>query len=195
MTDTALVDDRLTRLESLVARMEQLGGIDLSSIMPTSVNPDGTPGPVAAGELIESAWGNAVQQTLMLRRGVGLNTPSQSIQPGTNPLIAWTAEAYDTDNYHVPNSTDIVIPTNRPGVYGISLNMTTTGAVSANSLVRLLLPGGAIRQSIIVTGQSIGSVSYIGPLSVGQIVQASFWNAGAGAVFVGCAIELLRVAM
>lgn len=49
--------DNLDRLELLVSRLEQLG---ISAAPRAPVDPDGTPGTVATGELIESAWGNSV---------------------------------------------------------------------------------------------------------------------------------------
>ena len=51
----------------LLARIEALEARDSPEISPqVAVNPDGTPGTVAAGELIESAWGNAVSNTVGL---------------------------------------------------------------------------------------------------------------------------------
>jgi len=59
MSDLAALD----RLEQLVQRLEALGltGSELGTF--AAVNPDGTPGNVAANELIESAWGNSVVNT------------------------------------------------------------------------------------------------------------------------------------
>ena len=49
------------RIEALERQVEQLLQRDAPpEITPSSVLPGGWPGPVAAGELIESAWGNAV---------------------------------------------------------------------------------------------------------------------------------------
>lgn len=55
LTDTPNID----RLAALVTRLERLG-VTLGTDARVAVNPDGTPGNVATGELIESAWGNAV---------------------------------------------------------------------------------------------------------------------------------------
>jgi hypothetical protein len=49
------------RLRALVDQLEQL--IDLPG-QTAVVNPDGTPGNVVAGELIESAWGNATANSI-----------------------------------------------------------------------------------------------------------------------------------
>lgn len=53
-------DEQLDRLGDLVARLEALGITPPPTAGTASVNPDGSPGHVAPGELIESAWGNAV---------------------------------------------------------------------------------------------------------------------------------------
>jgi hypothetical protein len=59
MTITSDID--AARLRTLVAELDRL----IASPGPSAaVDPDGTPGHVAAGELIESAWGNAVVDDL-----------------------------------------------------------------------------------------------------------------------------------
>lgn len=138
-------------------------------------------------------------QALLRPTGVGVVQGSSLINPDTNPLIVWGSEAYDTDNFHVAGSTDIIIPTGLMRVYACSLLMTTTGNVTANCLVRLIITAAgtstpSIRQAVIPTGQSIGNTSYTGPLTPGTKVQASFWNAGAGAIFVGSTLEVVSVA-
>jgi hypothetical protein len=58
VADTAYLD----RLELLVNRLERLG-VNPPGVNPAAVNADGSPGHVAPGELIESAWGNSVADT------------------------------------------------------------------------------------------------------------------------------------
>ena len=72
MSDTATID----RLDAIVARLEALGLMPPPAIGLAAVDPDGFPGNVAAGELIESAWGNAVANSMRgLPRGqLALNT-------------------------------------------------------------------------------------------------------------------------
>lgn len=57
-------DNTLARLDEIVARLDALGIVAPPSGTPASVNPDGSPGHVAPGELIESAWGNAVSDSV-----------------------------------------------------------------------------------------------------------------------------------
>jgi len=60
MTDAATT---LARLEAVVARLEALGAGPALAVPFATINPDGTPGNVAADELIESAWGNATSDS------------------------------------------------------------------------------------------------------------------------------------
>jgi hypothetical protein len=102
----------------------------------TAVNPDGTPGFVAPDELIESAWGNAVVDTLVTQRGVGLFTGTFAVGAGLAPTITWTGEAFDTDGYHVASANDIVIPAKRGGVYVIQCQIATdTGVTAVTDLI------------------------------------------------------------
>jgi hypothetical protein len=65
---TTKADERIHRLEQVVTRLEALG-LSAPVPSPSSVNPDGTPGHVVAGELIESAWGNATSDSISIHRG------------------------------------------------------------------------------------------------------------------------------
>lgn len=89
------------RLRTLVAELDRLlaGPSQLAA-----TNPDGTPGRVAAGELIESAWGNAVSDTFGRRpkgwlASVFTATPHTGIQ-GTPVVLSGT-----TVNYTIPAGT------------------------------------------------------------------------------------------
>lgn len=84
MTDQQTID----RLDALVTRLEALGIPDVEASPRAPVNPDGSPGNVAAGELIESAWGNAVVDTLWKRaRGVYSRIYKPSFEGGFSPGV------------------------------------------------------------------------------------------------------------
>jgi hypothetical protein len=83
---TTKADERLNRLEGLVDRLEVLIP-DAVLPAPTSVNPDGSPGPVAPGELIESAWGNAVSNELQ-------RTRAWFVQNTNSPTFTTTASDF-----------------------------------------------------------------------------------------------------
>lgn len=94
----------IARLEASIARLEALG---LEAPSTTSVNPDGSPGHVAPGELIESAWGNAVSDEFQRKRAwfassiasVGFNTsitdfPGLTVSLTMAPGKAYLASAF-----------------------------------------------------------------------------------------------------
>ena len=62
---TTKTDAMLTRLDRVLEQLEALGlTAPPPTATPASVNANGTPGPVAAGELIEAAWGNATANSI-----------------------------------------------------------------------------------------------------------------------------------
>ena len=60
---TTKTDERIARLEAALDRLEALG-LTGPAPSPAVVDPDGYPGGVTAGEIIESAWGNATAATM-----------------------------------------------------------------------------------------------------------------------------------
>ena len=66
------------RVEQLIARLEAMLG---EQVTPTAVNPDGTPGNVVAGELIDAAWGNSVANTI-----AAILAPRAIVKTGTTPV-------------------------------------------------------------------------------------------------------------
>jgi hypothetical protein len=77
-------DERITRLEAVLERLEALG-LSGPVVNPASINPDGSPGHVAAGELIESAWGNAVSDEFARRRAWFVRNQTDATFPATGP--------------------------------------------------------------------------------------------------------------
>lgn len=153
----------------------------------------------APGSPIRSDWPQQlttdVNKHVMTRVGVGVFMTA-SVGAGSNLVFPWSSEAYDTHNFHAANGTDLVIPSGWDGVFAATISVTTSPAVAGGSgLVRLALPGGAIKQTIIPAGQSISTTAYVGPLAGGQIAQGTFWNGGTAAVTATASMELLRVAL
>jgi hypothetical protein len=91
------------RLRALVAELDRLLAAGPSQL--AAVNPDGTPGHVAANELIESAWGNAVVDTIE-RRPKG-----------------WLAAGFSNTNHTGIQGTPVVLS-------GTTVNYTVTGTAS-----------------------------------------------------------------
>jgi hypothetical protein len=93
--------DLLARVERLIIELERIVPATGDVAGPlAAVNPDGTPGHVAADELIESAWGNAVVDTLDRRpRGRLASAFSGTVQSGiqqtpvtlTGTTVSYTA--------------------------------------------------------------------------------------------------------
>ena len=84
---TTKADERLARIEDAIARLETLGLTTPGTPTTSSVNPDGSPGPVAPGELIESAWGNATSNSITERRKLGIVPDGRKIMAGSQGAI------------------------------------------------------------------------------------------------------------
>ena len=145
--------DRTSELRSLVARIEQL--LDVQ-VVPASVNPDGTPGAVASGELIESAWGNAVANTMQAIKlpntiaGNGNPLGYLRVETGQvatvldangNVLVTYPGGAFASlytvvvtntkyPDAHVPSAVSITATG-----FTLSVKLTTTGAAAANAAI------------------------------------------------------------
>lgn len=65
MTSAAVVDDLIARVDQIVAALEQIA--PPPQVTPAALDANGNPGHVAAGELIESAWGNATVDRIVNR--------------------------------------------------------------------------------------------------------------------------------
>jgi hypothetical protein len=131
------------------------------------------------------------------RVGVGIFTGSQFVGTQTNPLIIYNGEAYDTDGFHAANSTDVIIPAGLDGVYSCTMTVVLNGPMTAgpfSGLVRIITPSGAIKQNTIVSGQTIATVNYTGPLAAAGKLQTSFFNGGDNN-FLAASLEVLRVAL
>lgn len=186
---TTVVD--ADRLRSLVVALETLLGD--GAVSAAAVNPDGTPGHVAAGELIESAWGNAVVDTLTMLRGVGVYTGTFAVGAGQAPIITWTGEAYDTDGYHVSAANDIVIPANRAGTYVLEVRASTDVGVSAVADLIVNFAGVALTSYIPVNRRTVAT-GHLLRLGAGTTINVQLYNEGAARNF-NASLELIRVAI
>ena len=143
MTDTA---ELVERLEGVVARLEAAGLIAPPGPAPlAAVNPDGTPGNVAAGELIESAWGNAVADTIGQHQARFLRFQ------GSSALVTTDASGAGVVNFLYPFPALPVIAVTQSfstgafgvtfTIYGVNVNgftfiaTTGTGAIYASAQV------------------------------------------------------------
>lgn len=169
--------DTLERLESIVSRLEALGlapGVDLAAI-----NSDGSPGTVAAGELIESQWGNATANTIgklktTQRYAAALSLPLVTVDTGgtfvsgalsipTAPyrrIVVVTAcvlitASGDIDLQMLSTGAVIMRKVRRPTVAGngASLLVTTQSAIAANAAeqyaIKLAAVGGTVQVQVL----------------------------------------------
>jgi hypothetical protein len=187
---TAKTDTAVARLEAILERLERLGLAPPTPGQQAAVNPDGTPAPVVSGELIESAWGNAVSDSITeLRRfhGVLGASSGQTIANATEAPISWT-EQWDSNAYFGGGST-ITIPTGLSGTYGIQLRITSTTLPAGVVRVRIETPG-ELATGYMPSGYGDVSVSNIVPILDGGTVKALVYNnSGASLIFTG----ILRV--
>jgi hypothetical protein len=170
----ARIDELVRRLDVLAAH---LGVSDLAALPRAATNPDGSPGSVAAGELIESAWGNAVATWLNRRTGCGLQQTGQSIPNGATVDVTWPVESYDTDGFHAAGSAVIQVPTNLDGVYAISAVIDAGGGLNGNSTLIIDVNSGfAIFPSYILSSNRNGAVSAVIACSAGTQIRVRMYN-------------------
>ena len=148
MSDTSTLE----RLEAIVARLEKLGlaPAELAVAPLAAVDPDGFPGHVAAGELIESAWGNATVDTLHRLRD---EQPMAHISAYTGPPVVLSSSTW------VVAQTGPAPSLTKPGVYLIMVAATVypTGGASGHCELRpgldaAMLSVGAAGRAIVAAG-------------------------------------------
>ena len=85
---------------------------------PTVVDPDGYPGHVASGELIESAWGNAVANTLRAQQNTDSSLATRATRGETlDGFYTWAGSlTVITDA-----NGNFTCPTNKPTTPGVTL--------------------------------------------------------------------------
>lgn len=98
MTDTApaplSVVDAIARVEAVLAQLKAVEAQPFAAVLP-----DGRPDHVAAGELIESAWGNAVVDTLarlVWDYAIGSITVDVPVAGAGGTVVDWDWTAYGT---------------------------------------------------------------------------------------------------
>lgn len=177
------VDERIDRIEAAIERLEALG-LTGPVVSPSAVNPDGSPGFVAPGELIESAWGNAVSNEFnRIRAGhkqtntasgpygalaavPGLSLPAQFVSDRLYKLSAHIAilATSATGIAHMrivdSGSTPLAVgehTTNGNAEFSLDASVLLTGATGPNTLTVQLSfgPGG-----MTIPG-GVGANSYI----------------------------------
>jgi hypothetical protein len=111
------IDDvNVNELRTVIDRIEQL--LALGGGTPASINPDGTPGLVAPGDIIESAWGNATSQSIseLVTRGKGRIASAVAVN--------WfTANATERPLFEGALNLSPITPTNRSLSISLAMNV------------------------------------------------------------------------
>ncbi|HEY6416330.1 MAG TPA: hypothetical protein VIX41_08835 [Acidimicrobiales bacterium] len=133
VADPEAIEARLRMLEAFVA--QRLAPAPMAA-PPITIGPfNNVPAP---GSPIRSDWPQSIStyvaNNLPVRNGCAL-TATQSIPNGVATDIIWTGEDYDTNNYHAPNATQMIVPAGLGGVYALWVWYDAGGTVSGVSAI------------------------------------------------------------
>jgi hypothetical protein len=190
MTDTATATSDLeARLVALVARLETLSGIETAA--PMSIT--GLPPHVAAGELITSAWGNAVVDSLtklddaLTTQQLLAITTGQAVAAGAVATISFT----DVAGEFGAGPTTFGFPVT--GNYVVSFSANGVAATASNDLV--VTAAGTPYQGGILPGKVAGVVAFANLFQAGQQLSCSVYNANSVAVNFTASLYALRLSV
>jgi len=189
----SMTTTELDRLEALVARLERAGGRSLGPSQRVATNPDGTPGNVVPGELIESAWGNAVADTLNVGHGFfGVNN-QMAIGGSAGFWFNWNVINRDTDGYWANGV--LAIPPNLGGLYVITLSVTVSAMVKISGYIATTVGASPANYGwASVDYGTLASASVCMVLTPGSSVAVTGFNYGA-AIDIFATLELHRAAV
>ena len=192
MTDTTTplsVDDAIAQVQAVLTQLQTQ-----AAVAPATVLPDGTPGPVAAGELIESAWGNAVVNTLKRSVGCSYWQSNQAFTAGLTAQVVWPVRNYDTasPSMNAPGGNTFTVPLDMAGSWSITATMlsqpgapTATCTLTLNTNPALQLQPAAV----ILAGQTLGTLTWTGSLQGGHQFSFNFYNAHPGGLNLAVQME------
>jgi hypothetical protein len=180
-------DIDLDRLDDLVARLEALG-VDAAAVEPLAMP---SPPHVAAGELIESAWGNTVVDAigwLNTRRGVtAVGAPS--IPAGTLQAVSWTTLS---DAAWGAGPT-LIAPGGTIGLYMISCSVNGP-AISTGFADAIVNINANKFMNYVPTGKSGITVNGLTALAPADEISVQVYNPNGGAGFFNVSMNIYAVA-
>jgi hypothetical protein len=189
MTDTTTTNDLEARLVALVARLETLSGIE--TVAPMSIT--GLPPHVAAGELIESAWGNAVVDSLtklddaLTTQQLLAITTGQAIGAGAVATISFT----NVSGEFGPGPTTFAFPV--AGNYVVSFTANGAATTASNDLV--VTAAGVAYQGGILPGKGSAVVAFANQFQAGAQLFCQVFNANSVAVNFTATLYALRLSV
>lgn len=178
MTTTPLtLEDAIAQVSAV---LESLRAAEVAPRAP--VLPNGLPGPVAAGELIEAAWGNAVVTSMTMvndkRPYVRFQSTTNNAPPSTNNRLTLTPVGNVYDPNAMIGGSGITIPAGWPGIWHVSAAYawgSNGSAAEADGWIEDATPVrfGTVRSIVHATKGTIAATSAVIPMAAGQ--QISFW--------------------
>lgn len=158
-----------------------------------AVNPDGTPGNVAEDELIESAWGNAVADSITLLRrltGVRVRRASpQLISTSSATEISWDTEDIDGSGYFAGPSPEIVVPSGLGGLHLIGGQLAAAANTGTDCYADIKLNGTVVQRYPARENAAPPFPMWLAHLADGDAIRvAVFHNAGLSVNFAGTII-------
>jgi hypothetical protein len=185
------------QLDAIVRRLEviqsALGITDLAVTPRAPVDPDGFPAHVAAGELIESAWGNATVDTLHLLHSrhalIALGSPS--IPGGTLQQASFSTLS---DTSWGPGPV-FIAPAGTAGFYAFMANITGAPTMIADTYADVTINVKTTGFNNFIPGgkSKITTVGFT-DLAPADQVSVSIYNPTGAAAFFTVTLVILRVA-
>ena len=189
MTTTTDIDNAIARVAAVLAELREARDAEVT---PAAINADGSPGTVAAGELIESAWGNATANTIGKLKGAQRYSAALSLALVTAdttgvwisgnlavPTAAYRRLALVTVNVLLTSTGDVDLALyaagpvlmrrgRHPSVQGqgASLAITTQTAIAANEAQQYAAKLAAISGTIQTQLMGSADFNYIDVLTV-----------------------------
>lgn len=133
---------------------------------------------------LEVYHGGQWQPMVATRCGCHLTVAGgQSIPAGGTAAINWTAELYDTDNFHAANASTVVIPAGMGGVYAVHAFLAAGGTLNGQSSYSIMAGATRYAVSFIPASQGEGSVGVAAvEATAGAAFSLSVFNGHSGAV-------------
>lgn len=179
------------RLRTLVAELDQLLATPGQQ---AAVLPNGLPGPVAAGELIESAWGNAVSTSMTMvnekRPYCKFMSAGTLVQPSVNQALTCgpgATSVVDPNNMLGPNGGGLTIPAGWGGLWHFTAAFNTGTHINLGEVAFWFSdPGGARYSSIQAIehaqkAQILGASATI-PAAAGALIQLYCYQMNGSAI-------------
>jgi hypothetical protein len=162
------------KLDALVAQLADLGIVQAwaPEVAPAAGTP---PAHVAAGDLITSAWGNAVVDSILLPRGCTLQANTFPVPAGGTKTITWDAEYFDSDNYHAASSTNVVIPAGLRGIHAYTMILGADSGTFNPVSVNMTIDGRIFAGYMPANFNNI-AVAGVVPVTDGAVANITIWN-------------------